>query len=280
MIQKVATLDQMHRAIATQGTPIKARQSIRTARIETAESSVKTGKVGKHSKPVKTATTKSKAMTAPVTAVHTQHMPQYQTAIVKQATSTVTTIVKSLVTSTNNEISRTDIQKTRQTVTRSINHQESTSTQPQVKRIRKQPAIFAGKPDRQTVKKRSARTKTNSISHKVVKFRQKKSSDKNHVSNGLSKEVLAFLKLLREKIEKHRQYPRIAKRLGYQGTTTISFALSHAGDLTLLKVSEPSGHKILDEAALEAVQNVTPLKPPKTIGGTAIEIPVAFELSR
>ncbi|MGB0911649.1 MAG: energy transducer TonB [Nitrospirales bacterium] len=263
-----------------QVTPINTQPTIRTEHVETTDSLVKTGNVGKRSQPIKTATTQSfTTMTAKVTEVRTQNMPRHEPAVAQSVPTTVITRTKSLAT-TADVMPRTSIQKTEQTVTRSMNHQHSVSTQQPVKRMLKQSAIYAGTPNRQTVKKRVAHSKTTSISRTVMKSRPKEASDKKHVSNGLSKEVLAFLKLLREKIERHRQYPRVAKRLGYQGTTTVSFALSHAGDLTLLKVSEPSGHSILDEAALEAIQNVTPLKPPKTIGGTAIEIPVAFELSR
>jgi len=98
------------------------------------------------------------------------------------------------------------------------------------------------------------------------------------MSNQLSPEVLAFLKLLREKIQAHREYPYVAKRLGYQGVTTVRFTLSQAGDLTMLKVAEPSGHSVLDQAALDAIQKITPLKPPSMMGNLRIEIPVAFEL--
>ncbi|GJL65106.1 MAG: hypothetical protein NPIRA05_00770 [Nitrospirales bacterium] len=88
------------------------------------------------------------------------------------------------------------------------------------------------------------------------------------------------MKLLREKIQRHREYPRIAKRLGYHGITTVAFSLSQGGDLTLLKVSEPSGHPILDEAALDAIKKVIPMKPPSMMGNAAIEVPVSFELRR
>ncbi len=172
-------------------------------------------------------------------------------------------------------------QRSESSMPRSHRPQQDTSVVKQrVSPVAKQPAIFAGAPKRQITQKLHHRTKLASISREAMQSRQKRHSDNSQISKGLSKEVLTFLKLLREKIEKSREYPRRAKRLGYQGTTTISFALSHAGKLTLLKIAEPSGHTILDEAALKAVQSISTLKPPMSIGGTPIEIPVAFELTR
>lgn len=270
----------LRQTVEVQVTPINPQRIIRTARVEATESSIASGSVRTQTQLTKKATTQSlSTITARMAQVRTQNMSQQERAVAQTIPTNLPTRTKSLAT-TADVMPRTSIQKTEQTVTRATNHQQSVSTQQPVKRMLKQSAISAGTLNHQIVTKRVAHSKTTSISRTVMRSRPKKTSDKDQISNGLSKEVLAFLKLLREKIERHRQYPRVAKRLGYQGTTTVSFALSHAGDLTLLKVTEPSGHSILDEAALEAVQNVTPLKPPQTIGGTAIEIPVAFELSR
>jgi len=159
-------------------------------------------------------------------------------------------------------------------VERPLSHQQSLVTRSTAQQSLK-PAIYAGRPNRLSAMSKPLSTPT----HKVVS--RPKPSKRQHVaSNKLSPEVLAFLKLLREKIQRHREYPRVAKRLGYHGVTTVAFSLSKRGDLTLLKVSEPSGHSVLDQAALEAIKKVLPLKPPSMMGNAAIEIPVSFELRR
>ncbi|GJL56006.1 MAG: hypothetical protein NPIRA02_31380 [Nitrospirales bacterium] len=162
-------------------------------------------------------------------------------------------------------------------VERSLDKHSASISRPQRQQL--QAAIYTGTPQGQPARRVAPQSKP--VSKSTRKVAQTKSSRNPRVaSQKLSPEVLAFLKLLREKIQRHRKYPRVAKRLGYHGVTTVAFSLSQGGDLTLLKVSEPSGHDILDQAALNAIKKVLPLKPPSMMGNTAIEIPVSFELQR
>ncbi len=167
-----------------------------------------------------------------------------------------------------------------QAIIQSSNRRRIAPTTQGIQRQLQQTVRYTGSTQRHITKELRHRSQTSSRKQVATKPRQRASSDKTVTSDQLSGEALAFLKLLREKIERHRKYPRVAKRLGYQGTTTVSFAISHQGTLTVLQVADPSGHSMLDEAALTAVQRIMPLKPPAMIGGTLIEIPVAFELTR
>ncbi|MDC9582564.1 energy transducer TonB [Xenorhabdus sp. PR6a] len=58
---------------------------------------------------------------------------------------------------------------------------------------------------------------------------------------------------LRQEIERHKRYPRKAKRMKQQGTVTVNFTLSDDGTLTAARVVNSSGNDALDNAALEAV---------------------------
>lgn len=239
--------------------------------------SVQTVRESKATKAITAQLVKSRT-SAPSVQTRNHHKPQK--IAVTQQDSTTTSLNTSFKKFTKIASGQPQ-QHSEPSITRSHDTQQTTSVvKKRVVPAVKQTPIFAGTPNRHSTQKLHPQTQLTSITREAMKSRQKLHSTNNRVSNGLSKEVLAFFKLLREKIEKHRQYPRMAKRLGYQGTTTVSFALSHTGNLTLLKIAEPSGHAMLDEAALEAIQSISPLKPPMTIGGTPIEIPVAFELTR
>ena len=100
-------------------------------------------------------------------------------------------------------------------------------------------------------------------------------------TGGLSPELLAFSKLLREKVARTLTFPRLAKRLGYSGTTHIAVALSKTGIVRDLKVSQPSGYEILDKAAIVTLQKVLQTtKPPESIEIEQLVIPIAFNLKR
>lgn len=98
---------------------------------------------------------------------------------------------------------------------------------------------------------------------------------------GLSPELLAFSKLLRERVARTLEFPRLAKRLGYSGTTHVAIALSKTGIVRDLKVLQPSGYEILDKAAIVTLEKVLQTtKPPESIEIEQLVIPIAFNLRR
>ena len=100
-------------------------------------------------------------------------------------------------------------------------------------------------------------------------------------TKGFSPELLAYSKLLREKIARTLKFPRLAKRLGYSGTTHVAIALSKTGIVRDLKISQPSGYEILDKAAIVTLQKVLQTtKPPESIEIERLVIPIAFNLKR
>ncbi len=141
------------------------------------------------------------------------------------------------------------------------------------KRASKQAALSSGSPVAQT------RT-TVSYTRQTRKARPATTS-RSASSGGLSPELLAFSKLLREKIARTLTFPRLAKRLGYSGTTHVAIALSKTGIVRDLTVSQPSGYEILDKAAIATLEKVLQTtKPPKSIEIEQLVIPIAFNLKR
>lgn len=99
--------------------------------------------------------------------------------------------------------------------------------------------------------------------------------------DGYSPELLAFSKLLREKITRTLVFPRLAKRLGYSGTTHVALAFSKNGVVRNLQVSQPSGYEILDKAAIVTLEKVLQTtKPPESIEIEQLIIPIAFNIKR
>ncbi|AOM41780.1 energy transducer TonB [Xenorhabdus hominickii] len=58
---------------------------------------------------------------------------------------------------------------------------------------------------------------------------------------------------LRKEIERHKDYPRKAKRMKQQGTVIVNFILLNDGTLTATRVVNSSGSSTLDKAALNAI---------------------------
>jgi len=100
------------------------------------------------------------------------------------------------------------------------------------------------------------------------------------IKKGVAPELLEFLRQMHGKILETQEYPLIARKLGLQGTATVKFNLMPDGNSQAMRIRKTSGHGILDEAALQAVQRVLPLKPPPEAGGHPLEldIPIGFTL--
>jgi len=90
-----------------------------------------------------------------------------------------------------------------------------------------------------------------------------------------------FLRQVREQIKEVQRFPPNVRNLDDGSTTTIRFTLLKDGTILDPKVSASSGSRVLDNAALAAVQNAEPYPPfPDGQSGNSIrlELPVVFEL--
>jgi periplasmic protein TonB len=77
------------------------------------------------------------------------------------------------------------------------------------------------------------------------------------------------------------EYPRMARRRGYEGTVMLEVLVNKAGKVEDLRIVESSGYDALDKSATRAVK--VWLFEPGTIGGRKVEmwvrVPVRFELN-
>lgn len=91
-----------------------------------------------------------------------------------------------------------------------------------------------------------------------------------------------FLKAVRERIKQVQRFPPRVRNLDDGTTTTVRFTLFKDGTIRNPVVSDSSGTKALDNAAIAAVQNAVPYPPfPEGQEGNSLrlELPIIFELS-
>ena len=87
-------------------------------------------------------------------------------------------------------------------------------------------------------------------------------------------------RLLYGAINRHKHYPRTALRMAWQGTASVRFLLQQDGRLGSLTLLHSSGYNSLDQAALQAVQNISPFAPAQHYldGAQTFNVDVVFNL--
>lgn len=90
----------------------------------------------------------------------------------------------------------------------------------------------------------------------------------------------AYLSDLRQRVDRSKRYPLMARRGGQQGVVVIDFEINAEGKLCRCEVELGSGFKLLDRAALKAVRAASPFSPlPEDFGPRlALQLPIRFEL--
>ena len=114
---------------------------------------------------------------------------------------------------------------------------------PVKKEVKKKPVI-KNKPKKKTVKKKTAQKK---------QVRQKASARKMQSSPAQKNKFLADI---RAKINKHKSYPRIAKKRRMQGTVDVKFTILSNGKVGNISVNGP---KVFHQSARNAVKSAFPI---------------------
>ena len=83
-------------------------------------------------------------------------------------------------------------------------------------------------------------------------------------------------------IERHKRYPSRASDRRLEGEAVVALTLDRRGQLRRVELIQSSGHGLLDEAALEAVQRANPFPRPETGDWTRrrFEVPLRFRPAR
>ncbi|HEY4719314.1 MAG TPA: energy transducer TonB, partial [Candidatus Methylomirabilis sp.] len=92
--------------------------------------------------------------------------------------------------------------------------------------------------------------------------------------SGSGRGGIGWRQLLRDRIERAKQYPPEARRQGMEGTTEVEFQIAKDGSVKEVMVVRSSGFPILDHASMETIKGAAPLP---VIPGT-IRIAISYRL--
>nr|MBI3613915.1 energy transducer TonB [Nitrospirota bacterium] len=86
--------------------------------------------------------------------------------------------------------------------------------------------------------------------------------------------------MLRTRVEQLKHYPHVARANRWEGRVVLRAVIGEDGQLVDLKVSESSGHSILDEAAMEVLKKAAPLTLPEPLGRpqVVVQVPISYRL--
>ncbi len=91
------------------------------------------------------------------------------------------------------------------------------------------------------------------------------------------KAMLRFQDMVKRRIEKARYYPLRAKERGWEGIVRVRFSILPDGRTANIRVLNPSGYGLLDEAARRTIRQAGPFPPlPKTISFKPVEMEVSI----
>ncbi len=93
-----------------------------------------------------------------------------------------------------------------------------------------------------------------------------------------------YFEMVRLKIEQFKKYPVSAQSRHIEGRITVEFAIDPDGTVSSIEIRISSRHKILDDAAVEAIQKASPFPAPPTTIFTQnqpirLVLAVVFELT-
>lgn len=106
--------------------------------------------------------------------------------------------------------------------------------------------------------------------------------EKQEMSAKKSEDELAlYLSKIRTKIQENLRYPSLAKRFRLEGECIVEFEILNDGSVekSSIKIKNSSGHRNLDEKAVETILGVSPFDAPPN-GKMEIILPVAFKLNK
>ena len=82
---------------------------------------------------------------------------------------------------------------------------------------------------------------------------------------------------IKDSVQKEISYPRIARKMGWQGRVLISFVVCRDGSVRDIRIVESSGFNALDKNAVEVIQKNAPFPIPPV--SAELIIPVIYKLS-
>lgn len=101
----------------------------------------------------------------------------------------------------------------------------------------------------------------------------------SHQSHTDSEEIQRYLVQVKQKVQRHLEYPTQAKKMRLEGETILRFSIFANGSLNEISIEivQSSGKKIFDDQAIIALKEAAPFaSPPKE--SMILRVPVSFKL--
>ena len=95
-------------------------------------------------------------------------------------------------------------------------------------------------------------------------------------SGAAEKYVEANFQYIMEDIQQGIVYPRMARRMGWEGTAVISFVVCETGAIEDIQIVESSGYSLLDENAVKTIKKTAPFPSPPV--RAVLVVPVTYRL--
>lgn len=120
--------------------------------------------------------------------------------------------------------------------------------------------------------------KQEKVEKKVAKPQTQEPDNKMLTASKQKDFVRTNFGIIRDKVLKSLIYPKMAKRMGHVGTVEATLVISKEGKLLKYYITKSSGSRLLDKAALQALQKIKNDIFPKPLEQTRIALPIGFEL--
>ncbi len=159
-------------------------------------------------------------------------------------------------------------------------HPKKIIPKPRAIKPERAPVPHVEEPPRQAVaspvKPSPVQTETRNRPQANAGFREKATSFHNR------SKLRSYLGIIRLRIERQKRYPLWARSHRLEGEVLVRFLLSPDGQVSAVRVSKSSGQDCLDEAAVNAVQQASPMPPPPEgilSKATSVELTLVFKLT-
>lgn len=129
------------------------------------------------------------------------------------------------------------------------------------------------------VPKKSASSGTMAVSG--IKDKQERDNGDATTGGGVKGTTTSYVALLQSWLERHKKYPRRARRRGQEGVVLLYFKMDRQGNVLSYTIKQSSGYLQLDNEVEAMIKRAQPLPPiPEEMGKEELEliVPVQFQI--
>jgi protein TonB len=93
---------------------------------------------------------------------------------------------------------------------------------------------------------------------------------------GKKEYIKAHFLYIKDDIQKNISYPRLARKMGWEGKVVVSFVICEDGTVINIKIVKSSGFALLDKNAVESIKKAVPFPSPPV--RAELVVPVSYRL--